>query len=166
MRRALTGLLVAVVLGLGLHVAAQEDATGGVDAAVVQEFLQISKAREKYEVGLLAGFDASFGMQDLSMVPPDHLPKIQAMQKKIKDLMLTEMGWTKIEPEFVRIYAESFTTEELKAITQLLDTPTGRMMIEKELLLMPKSMEISQKLAMQVMPKIQQLVMQEMQGGL
>ena len=42
------------------------------------------------------------------------------------------LGWESLKPEYVRIYRESFTEEELKDLTAFYQTPTGRMLIEKQ----------------------------------
>ena len=134
---------------------------------VVDEFFRVAKVKEKYEVGLTAGFDAGSGMTDLSGIPEAQRTQFEEMQKKIKAMMLQEMGWDKVKADYAKLYLSVYNENELAEVTKLLKTSVGQKMINNELKLMPKAMLIGQEKAKELMPKIMQMSMEAMmpQGG-
>jgi len=67
------------------------------------------------------------------------------------------MSWEKMEPEYIKLFSEVYTEDELKAIVEFYKTPAGQSMLKKQPLLMQKSMVISQKQMQALMPEIQKM---------
>ena len=130
--------------------------------SVVEEFFRVAKVKEKYEISMIAGYELGTGMADLSALPAEQKKKIEEMQKKIKALMLQEMGWEKVKSDYVKLYLSVYDVEELKEVTKLLKTPIGQKMIDKEMEIIPKAMKIGQAKAKELMPKIMQMSMEAM----
>ena len=84
--------------------------------------------------------------------------KIASMQGKIMDIIVKELGWDKLKEDFIDIYADTFTKEELEGIIAFYKTPVGQKFIKKQPQLMQKSIEISQKQMATIMPKIQKAI--------
>lgn len=80
--------------------------------------------------------------------------------KKTMDLVLQEMSWDKLKGDYISIYAETFTADELKGLVSFYESPIGKKLIEKQPALMQRSMQVSQKQMMTLMPKIQALTQQ------
>ncbi len=80
--------------------------------------------------------------------------------QKTMDLVMSEMSWDKLKGDYISIYAETFTVEELKGLVRFYASPIGKKLIEKQPELMQRSMQISQKQMMALMPKIQELTQQ------
>ena len=79
-----------------------------------------------------------------------------AMQKTM-DLVMKEMSWDKLKGDYISIYAETLTREELKGAIKFYKSPIGRKFLEKQPELMRRSMQIAQKQMATLMPKIQQM---------
>ncbi|MDD3605464.1 MAG: DUF2059 domain-containing protein, partial [Kiritimatiellae bacterium] len=90
----------------------------------------------------------------------DRKEQALAMQQKMMDLIAGEMSWDKIKTDYIGIYAETFTADELKGIIDFYKTPVGRKFIEKQPEIMEKSMRVTQKQMMTLMPKIQALALE------
>ncbi len=71
------------------------------------------------------------------------------------DMMAQELSWDKMKADYITLYADSFTEEEMKGIIAFYKSPAGVAFITKQPELMKRSMELSQKMIMQIMPKIQ-----------
>ncbi|MBN1257572.1 MAG: DUF2059 domain-containing protein [Planctomycetes bacterium] len=138
-------------------------AADAVAENVVQEFMKLSKAKEKYEAGVQAGCDMMKNrMPSPEMLPEEQRAKMEAMQVRMADFMLKELGWEKVEAEFAKLYSELYTEAEMKAVIEALKNPAVQTMIDKDIEMTAKAMEISQKLAMDLMPKMQQFMKAEM----
>jgi len=72
-------------------------------------------------------------------------------------LIMEEMSWDKLKDDYITIYAETFTEEELKGLVDFYNGTIGQKLIAKQPELMKRSMQISQKQMMELMPKIQEL---------
>ena len=86
----------------------------------------------------------------------------QAAMRKTMDLVMKEMSWDKLKGDYISIYAETFTEEELQGAIEFYKSPIGRKFTDKQQELMRKSMQISQKQMETLMPKIQQLTKEMM----
>lgn len=100
-------------------------------------------------------------MQSMQMkqmnIPAEDQEKMAEFQKKLTEKIFDAMKWEKMEPDFIKLFSEVYTEDELKAIVAFYKTPAGQSMLKKQPLLMQKSMEISQKNLMDVMPEIQKM---------
>ena len=85
------------------------------------------------------------------------LEKAEQMGAKMMDLMAKEMSWDSMKDDYITLYAETFTEEELKGLVVFYKSPVGKAFVKKMPELMKRSMQMSQKKMMQWMPKIQEL---------
>ena len=89
---------------------------------------------------------------------PDDAQKVQAIQDKIFALIQDEMNWQKIKDDCGRIYAESLTPEEIKGIIAFYKSPVGQAYLDKQPVVLQKTMAMQQKMMMGLMPKIQTII--------
>lgn len=75
-------------------------------------------------------------------------------QDKMMDMMAQEMTWEKLKDDYITVYTEVFTEEELKGLIDFYKTPMGQKYVEKTPGLRMKLMQVGQKHSMQLMPKI------------
>lgn len=79
---------------------------------------------------------------------------------KVMDLMAEAMDIPQLKKDVAQIYAETFTKEELTAISDFQMTPAGRAMNDKQPDIQEKMQAIIMPRMMAAMPKIQQLSME------
>ncbi|WP_158825307.1 DUF2059 domain-containing protein [Mucilaginibacter lacusdianchii] len=79
---------------------------------------------------------------------------------KFKEIMLNflnkYMSYAAIKPDLAKMYAQEFSEEELKQITQFYLTPAGKKMNQKLALLQQKGMEIGQQKMQAHLPEFQE----------
>ncbi len=95
--------------------------------------------------------------KDTMKQPNDESEKMSSMQSKIWEFMIKEMSWEKLKDDYISIYADTFTEEDLKALIAFYKSDVGQKLIQKQPELMQKSMQIVQKQTMILMPKIKQM---------
>jgi len=78
------------------------------------------------------------------------------MMDKMMDFLKEEMSWEKMKEDYIDIYADAFTVEEMKAIIAFYKTPAGQALLKKQPKIAQKTMALSQKATMKLMPKIQE----------
>ena len=77
---------------------------------------------------------------------------------KLMAAMRETMGWQKIKPEFVDLYAKAYTEEEVDGLLTFYKSPVGQSMLAKTPQLMQQSMAISQTHMQELQPKLKQLM--------
>jgi hypothetical protein len=81
----------------------------------------------------------------------------QRYLQRINDLVAREMQWQEIKNDYIGLYTDAFTEQELHQLIQFYSTPLGHKVIEKMPVLMEQSMQLGQKKMMNIMPEIQAL---------
>ena len=155
MKKLMLFTLAILVTGIFTVGAANDDMTIRTKLA--------SKLLEVMEVGKLLdqSFDSVKKMQSAmtkKIVKNAGDQKIAVKhQHKIMDLMKKELSWKNLKPEFEKLYAETYSSKELKGLIKFYQSPIGRKFTEKQPEMQQKSMVMVQKMMMRIMPKIQNL---------
>jgi hypothetical protein len=133
--------------------------------AAVERLFVTMKMKEQYETSLITGFNAGASMSDqkLSNLPLEQQNKVSAAMEKVRVRVLELMGWDSVKNDMMQVYMKKFTEEEIVAITEMLATPTGQMLLSKQISLLPESMAIGQKKARAMMPEILQIMQESLQ---
>ena len=101
-------------------------------------------------------------------IPEDRKPIIEKYNEKIVKTLREEMKWEKMKDEFIELYLRVYTEEEIRGLIEFYTSPLGQKMLDKMPELMQASLQISQGLLQQTLPKIQQLSQEmamELQGA-
>ena len=147
--------LMAAGLVLSVQGAIAQDASRRV---LAEELLNVMNAK--------AGFEKSFAM--VKQMMSSQISKMEQAEgqtntpsnvsgqmDKMMALITQEISWDKMKDDYIALYADTFTEDEMKGIIAFYKSPAGQSFTKKQPELMRRSMELSQKLMMQIMPKIQ-----------
>jgi uncharacterized protein len=88
---------------------------------------------------------------------PEQIAKAQEIQDKLLDLIKGRISWDKIRPQYLRIYDETFSVEEIDGIFAFYESPAGRAMLEKMPSLISKAMTVAQSQMADIMPEIERI---------
>jgi hypothetical protein len=75
---------------------------------------------------------------------PEQRAKAEDVQTQVLDLVKSRMSWEKMRPEYVKLYSETFSDEEIDGMLAFYQSPAGRAMLEKMPAMMPKIMALAQ----------------------
>jgi hypothetical protein len=81
--------------------------------------------------------------------------KLAQEMNQMMDLIGKELSWDNMKDDYINLWADVYTDQELKDIIAFYKTPSGQAMVKKQPELMKRSMEVSQKVMAKIMPKIQ-----------
>jgi len=76
------------------------------------------------------------------------------MMDKMLGMLATEMSWEKVKADYVALYADTFTAAELEELLAFYRSPAGKSFVAKQPELARKSVAMSQKAMLRLMPKI------------
>jgi hypothetical protein len=97
-----------------------------------------------------------------SQVPPGATPeqiaKAREIQGKVMDVVKAHISWEKMRPQYVKLYEETFSDDEVNGMLAFYESPSGRAMLAKMPALVGKIMEVAQAQMKDVLPEIQRIV--------
>jgi uncharacterized protein len=80
-----------------------------------------------------------------------------AYQSRLLDTIWAEMRPEEMKSEMARIYAEIFSKEELRAMSEFYSTPAGQALIDRQPEMQQKMMDLMMPRMMRAVPRLQQL---------
>lgn len=120
--------------------------------AKIEQILTLTKIESMMD-RTLAQMKAMSAQATAGMTP-DEQAKAQATQDKILDL--AKAAWTKLRPQYVKLYSETFSDEEIDGLLAFYQSSTGQAMIEKMPELMAKFMTLMMPEMQRIMKEAQQ----------
>ena len=149
-----------IPLGLLCLQAAHADAAS--KARKVSELLlamHLDETTNRLEQAEEARMDA-MSRQQLAGVTldPDQQKSYNEFRQKIVSLLRSSATWKALEPDFVKLYSDAYTEDEIDGILAFYRTPVGRKMLAKTPALTEQSIAVSQRRMAELTPKIQALV--------
>lgn len=158
LRTAVFALTVALTTVLPTHA---DDASKRRKIVEMFTLLQIDKSIDQ-----ISAQQAATAKQLMkTMVPadsitPDMQKDLDAFLAKIVGITHEAVNWSRLEPQFVDLYASTYSEEEVDGILAFYRSPTGQTMIAKQPELLTKSQAISQAQLVAIQPKLREAIMQ------
>lgn len=97
-------------------------------------------------------------------LPPEQVEKMDMVMGKAMGFVKEHLGVEKLHPQFVAIYRDIYTEEELDGLLAFYQSPTGKVMLEKMPVVMEKTMTLMQSEMMKLLPEMQKMLMESMRG--
>jgi hypothetical protein len=151
-------IIAAFVLAISASIASGAPAS----SESVETLLALTKAKElvdaagvNLEQSIQPGMRAAIGKAEPTAEQKQLLDSLPA---KLAAKMQPEFNWDVLKPEFVRMYSETFTQEEVDGLIQFYRSPLGVALIQKMPLVVNRCMQITQARLAAVLPKLQPVI--------
>jgi hypothetical protein len=154
MRRHIAVLLIA--LTVGCCCARADEASKRAKAEQLFMLLHMDRMMDQ----LMSGVKRQVQQITESMdhATPEQQKQITDFQQRVMDLVNQKIGWKALEPDFINLYASTYTEEELDGIIAFYKSPVGQKMIEKTPELTTKSTQVTQEKMKELQPVLSQMV--------
>ncbi|HLM68051.1 MAG TPA: DUF2059 domain-containing protein [Longimicrobium sp.] len=146
-------LAAALLLCAAVPAAAQEEPSAG-EVAAARELLEASLMRENLVRTVTGMMEQGMG----ETLPPE-------MQAVMKRFFEEHFRFEDMEPGLVRMYADLFTEEEIRAATAFYRTPAGRRMAELTPEVAVRSQQVSMELMEAAMPQLMRMMEEAMEAA-
>jgi hypothetical protein len=90
-------------------------------------------------------------------VPDDMRALTLHYQQQMVDLLFSELSSAKLQPEYVDVYATTFTPDELAGLVAFFKSAPGRAYVDKMPIITRKVMEMSQARVQALSPQLQRM---------
>ncbi len=152
--RKMVGIIAAVLVLGGMSASAQDPQR----SAAAEELLKVMNVQDAIEksFAMVKKMIPAQMEKMTQMAGETNMPaNVSRQTDKMLDMISVEFSWDKIKADYIALYADTFTEQEIKDMIAFYKSPVGQALVKKQPELMKRSMEISQKVMMQIMPKIQ-----------
>lgn len=150
-------LLIALIMGTPVLSPGQEPARRAL-AEQLLEYMNVREAIEKSFEMVKRMVPAQLQSTRRASEDPAAQAALTNQINEVMALVSAELSWEKLKPDYVTLYADTFSEEELRGLIDFYKSPAGQAFSRKQPELMRRSMELGQRLMRQVMPKIQTAV--------
>ena len=128
--------------------------------AVIREYLAVSKSKELVN-GTYAQMDKV--MRDsMRAAAPNGFNEAQTrimdeLSTELVKVLQQEMGWEKLEPDFIRIYQATLTQSEVEGMVTFYKSEAGQALIAKMPAIMEQTMALVMQRVQAMRPRMQKL---------
>ena len=150
-------LLLAFALCLPLTAHADE-ASRRVKAQEMLNLMHLDRLMDQMMDTMLQQMSAMKNQLGGSSVKPEDQAKLDEFQQKAMELIKSQMGWKALEPDYVDIYAKTFTDEQLDAILVFYKSPAGIALVDKLPTLTAEGSQLAQAKMIALQPQLRQLI--------
>jgi hypothetical protein len=157
-------ILFATLALLSINVFGQQQSH--TDAA--KQLLDLMNADQSIEQAYGQMYSQLSGMAEQLGITEDQRPMFESYLERMVVVMKEELSWERIEPFVIDAYVSVYSEEELKELSEFYASPIGQKFVAKMPELMQATMEMSQKMMGELIPRIteiQQELMAEARKG-
>lgn len=84
-------------------------------------------------------------------------PIVEKYIKELTTTVLPEISWAKLKPDMIKVYASTFTNQEIADLTKFYESPTGQSYVKKAPDLNRATMLSAQSRLQALVPKLQDI---------
>lgn len=143
MRKLIVPALLAILASV-FPVGAQEQSR----RALAEELMNVTDARSMFDKNI------SIMREMLKEQTAPVKGEQEASKDRTFEVISRYLTWDKMKDDFISVYTEIFTEDEMKGMIAFYRTPSGQALLKKQPLLLQRTMEVSQKWVEDAMPKI------------
>jgi uncharacterized protein len=150
---------IVVLTLLVLLIAAPAAAQNNLDArAITEELLVLNNVESNVQRMLTQIKDLQMNQLETLGLTAGKTKEAKVLQERLFAILEAELSWESMKEEYIDVYTDVFTREELHALLDFSRSEMGRNINAKMPLLMEKSMQIGHLRAQKAMPKMQEIL--------
>lgn len=148
MRKAIIAAMVMVMVAVSAH-SALADEKSHREAAV--RLLELSDMAETMDMVI----------DQTLMMEIQQTPQLILYEGVMRKFFKKYLSWESLKEDFVKIYMDEFTEEELRDIITFYETPTGQKTLKKAPVLFAKGAEIGERRVQENIAELQKMIEEE-----
>lgn len=149
-------IVAGLLLGLGTPVRADE----AHHRQLALQLMEIHHAREMLEAAADKVKDRLLSRFAEVAATSGDKEAVAAGKERAAQLIDAEFSWNNLKQDYVQMYVDFFTEDELQAIVDFSNSPAGRKLQDVTPALMMKSAAIGQKHSRAVEPRVERIIEQ------
>ena len=158
-------LAIGLVIALGLLAGparAAPPSPESVDRLMV--VMQVQSQLETMYAQVLPAMQSSMRQTLATQLRSDEAARLfDAVLPRVNALMLEQLGWARLKPDFARIYAETYSQDEIDGLIAFYGGPLGAALIRKMPQLLNRSIQLMQERMAPMLQQVAQVTKEEIE---
>ena len=155
MKRLFAASLLLVILPISAHA---DEASKRAKIEEVFTLLHMDKlTQQMMDATIAESKTLTSGMIGTSL-DADTQAKLDRFQSKVLGLITSQIGWQAMEPQYVDLYANTFTEAQIDDLLAFYKSPTGQVVIEKIPELTRNCMQLAQQKMIALQPQLKEIM--------
>jgi uncharacterized protein len=151
-------LTILLALALCFPLAAHADeASRRAKAEQLIDLLHVDRMVTQVMNNVLQQTSAITTQRSGGTLTPETKAALDDFQKKLVDTIEPQIGWKALQPEYVRLYAEAFTDEQLDGMIAFYKSPAGTALREKMPGVNQQANQLMQSKVAALQPQVKQM---------
>ncbi|MDO3385810.1 DUF2059 domain-containing protein [Gilvimarinus sp. SDUM040013] len=142
-------ILALLLMSSGLHASEESKREKLMELVNVMDMDSMVDAMYSQMESMMQNMSTEMG------ITPSEKPIFDEYYRKMTAVLKEEVSWQKMRPIAVDIYDRNFNEAEITDMLNFYKTPTGQSILQKMPIVMQDSMQMSQGLVQNALPKIQ-----------
>ncbi|MDL2283937.1 DUF2059 domain-containing protein [Oxalobacter sp. OttesenSCG-928-P03] len=115
--------------------------------ASIEQLLEVTETKQMYDATMqeMTKMVDQSTARVMTRIPAEKQAKFKQVMVQLDAIIKEEMSWEKMKPQYVQIYAETFTQQEIDDLAAFYQTPSGKSFIKKQPLVIQRTSAISQE---------------------
>ncbi|WAW10874.1 DUF2059 domain-containing protein [Oxalobacter vibrioformis] len=132
--------------------------------ASIEQLLEITETKQMYEATMqeMTKMVDQSTARIMNRIPPEKQGKFKKAMAQLDTIIKEEMSWDKMKSQYVQIYMETFTQQEIDDLAAFYQTPSGKSFIKKQPLVIQRTSAISQEKMGVMMERFSNMMQQVM----
>jgi len=158
-------LAVALVIAIGLLAGPAGAAPPSPES--VERLMQVMQVQSQLETTyqqVLPAMQTSMRQTLAAQLKSEEAARLfDAVQPRINALLIEQLSWARLKPDFARIYAETFSQDEIDGLIAFYQGPFGTALISRTPQLMQRSIQLMQQRMAPLLQQAAQLTKEEIE---
>lgn len=158
-------LVIGLVIALGLLSGPARAAPPSPESVErLMEVMQVQRQLETTYAQVLPAVQSSMRQTLAAQLKSDEAARLfDSVLPRVNALVLEQMSWARLKPGFARIYAETFSQDEIDGLIVFYQGPYGAALIGKAPQLMQRSIQLMQERMAPMLQQVAQVTKEEIE---
>lgn len=149
--------LLPLVLCASVGIAHADEASKRAKAQEMLTLMHTERVSQQIESNLMKQAATIPQRVYNGQVPAESKPKVDAFEQQLQQAAEAQIGWKVLQPQYVDLYAKTYTEQELDAIIAFYKSPAGQSMLEKSPELSSQTVQLVQSRMAALQPQLQKI---------
>ncbi len=156
--------LMIFILAASVCCGAFAQASQPASKASIEQLLEITETKQMYEATMqeMTKMVDQSTARIMNRIPAEKQAKFKKAMVQLDTIIKEEMSWDKMKSQYVQIYMETFTQQEIDDLAAFYQTPSGKSFIKKQPMVIQRTSAISQEKMGVMMERFSSMMQQVM----
>jgi uncharacterized protein len=125
--------------------------------AKIEEIFRLTKI-DQMQKQMMTQMSAMIKQQTMGNLTPEQQKNASDMSQRIMEFTMQKMSWDAMKPDFIKLYDDTYTEDEISGILLFYESAPGQAMLAKSPVLVANTMALVQKRMAEIKPELDDMI--------